>query len=114
MNKLIAGGVMMAGILTGYPHSSAATAEPVAAAKGRVAVIYFSWSPDGNTRFAAQTIAAKATAKIFEIKAEKPYSTNYRACCDEAKPECRGKQLRDKREDLKTRALKRDMERGCV
>lgn len=50
--------------------------------------------PDGNTRFAAQTIAAKAGAKIFEIKAEKPYSTNYRTCCDEAKPECYGKQLR--------------------
>ena len=94
MNKLIAGGLMMAGILTGCTESNAATAEPVAVEKGRVAVVYYSWSPDGNTRFAAQTIAAKAGAKMFEIKAEKPYSTNYRTCCDEAKPECYGKQLR--------------------
>ena len=94
MNKLIAGGLMMAGILTGCTESNAATAEPVAVEKGKVAVVYYSWSPDGNTRFAAQTIAAKAGAKIFEIKAAKPYSTNFRACCDEAKGECYGKQLR--------------------
>ena len=85
---------MMAGILTGCTQNNAVAAEPVAVKKGKVAVVYFSWSPDGNTRFAAQTIAAKAGAKIFEIKAEKPYSTNYRTCCDEAKPECYGKQLR--------------------
>ena len=94
MNKLIAGGFMIAGILTGCTGSEAAVGEPVAVEKGKVAVVYFSWSPDGNTRFAAETIAAKANADMFEIKAEKPYSTNYRACCDEAKPECYGKQLR--------------------
>ncbi|MBQ7649688.1 MAG: NAD(P)H-dependent oxidoreductase [Victivallales bacterium] len=71
-----------------------ANAAPVEVAKGRVAVVYFSWSPDGNTRFAAQTIAAKAEAKIFEIKAEKPYPTDYRKCCDEAKTECYGKKTR--------------------
>ena len=85
---------MMAGILTGCTESNAATAEPIAVEKSKVAVVYFSWSPDGNTRFAARTIAAKAGAKIFEIRAEKPYNTNYRACCDEAKAECYGKQLR--------------------
>ena len=85
---------MTAGIFIGCTQNNAAAAEPVAVEKGKVAVVYYSWSPDGNTRFAAQTIAAKAGAKIFEIKAEKPYSTNYRACCDEAKPECYGKQLR--------------------
>ena len=85
---------MMAGILTGCTQGNTAFAEPVAVEKGKVAVVCYSWSPDGNTRFAAQTIAAKAGTKIFEIKAEKPYSTNYRTCCDEAKPECYGKQLR--------------------
>ena len=85
---------MMAGILTGCTNTDAAVGEPVAVDKGKVAVVCFSWSPDGNTRFAAENIAAKAGAKLFEIKAEKPYSTNYRACCDEAKPECYGKQLR--------------------
>ena len=94
MNKLIAGGFVMAGILTGCTNTDAAVAEPVAVEKGKVAVVYFSWSPDGNTRFAAETIAAKAGAKLFEIKTEKPYSSNYRTCCDEAKPECYGKQLR--------------------
>ena len=94
MNKLLAGGLMMAGLFTGCTPDHAEAASPVSVAKGKVAVVYYSWSPDGNTRFAAQTIAAKAGAKMFEIKAEKPYSTNYRTCCDEAKPECYGKQLR--------------------
>ena len=85
---------MMAGILTGCTKSEAVAGEPVAVEKGKVAVIYFSWSPDGNTRFAAETIASEAGAKLFEIKAEKAYSSDYRACCDEAKPECKGKQLR--------------------
>ena len=94
MNKLIAGGMLMAGILTGCAESNAATTEPVPVEKGKIAVVYFSWSPDGNTRFAAETIASEAGAKLFEIKAEKAYSNDYRACCDEAKPECKGKQLR--------------------
>ena len=55
-------------------------------------VIYYSWS--GNTRFAAETIAKKADAAIFEIKAETPYNSNFNKCCDEAKPECYGKKLR--------------------
>ena len=58
----------------------------------KCAVIYFSWS--GNTRFAAETVAKKAGADIFEIKAEKPYSSDFNKCCDEAKPECYGKKLR--------------------
>ena len=85
---------MIAGILTGCTKSEVSAGAPAEVEKGKVAVIYFSWSPDGNTRFAAETIAAKAGAKLFEIKAEKPYNANYRACVDEAKPECRGKQLR--------------------
>ena len=60
--------------------------------KMKCAVIYFSWS--GNTRFAAETIAKKAEATIFEIKAEEPYSSDFGKCCDEAKPECYGKTLR--------------------
>ena len=55
-------------------------------------VVYFSWS--GNTRFAAETIAKKAGAAIFEIKAETPYNSDFQKCCDEAQPECRGKTLR--------------------
>ena len=60
--------------------------------KMKCAVIYFSWS--GNTRFAAETIAKKSGADLFEIKAEKTYNSNFGKCCDEAKPECYGKTLR--------------------
>ena len=62
--------------------------------KMKCAVVYFSWSPAGNTRFAAQTIAKKSGADIFEIKAETPYSSDFHQCCNEAKPECHGKTLR--------------------
>ena len=41
--------------------------------KMKDAVVYYSWS--GNTRFAAETIAKKAGADLFEIKAEKPYNS---------------------------------------
>ena len=58
----------------------------------KCAVIYFSWS--GNTRFAAETIAKKVGADLFEIKAETPYNSDFGKCCDEAKPECYGKTLR--------------------
>jgi multimeric flavodoxin WrbA len=57
--------------------------------KMKTAVVYYSWS--GNTRFAAETIAKKAGADIFEIKAKTPYNSNFNKCCDEAKPECQGK-----------------------
>ena len=60
--------------------------------KMKTAVVYFSWS--GNTRFAAETIAKKTSADLFEIKAEKTYNSNFGKCCDEAKPECYGKTLR--------------------
>ena len=60
--------------------------------KMKTAVVYYSWS--GNTRFAAETIAKKAGADLFEIKTEMPYSSNFQKCCDEAKPECQGKTLR--------------------
>ena len=55
-------------------------------------VVYFSWS--GNTRFAAETIAKKAGEATFEIKAQTPYNSDFKKCCDEAKPECYGKKLR--------------------
>ena len=94
MNKWIASGLIATGLLAGCAQSDAAPAKPVEVAGNRVAVVYFSWSPSGNTRFAAQTIAAKAGAKLFEIKPERPYSTDFRTCCEEAKPEFSGKRMR--------------------
>ena len=72
--------------------SRTATREKATASAGKVIVVYFSWS--GNTRFAAETIAKKAGAALFEVKAETPYNSDFNTCCDEAKPECRGKKLR--------------------
>ena len=60
--------------------------------KMKCAVVYYSWS--GNTRFAAETVAKKADADLFEIKAKTPYNSDFNKCCDEAKPECYGKKLR--------------------
>jgi len=91
MNKLIAAGMMVLGVLTGTLNA----AEPVKIAKGEAVVVYFSWSPDGNTRFAAKTIAAKLGAQAFEIKPAKAYSGNYRNCLIESKPECYSKKLRE-------------------
>jgi len=75
---------------------NAAAQNPKTEIKGdksmKTAVIYFSWS--GNTRFAAETIAKKADADLFEIKAETPYNSDFQKCCDEAKPECYGKKQR--------------------
>lgn len=87
MKNLMIGLLAMAGL-------AAVAAEPVEVERGRVAVVYFSWSPSGNTRFAAKTIAEKASADIFEIQPQKPYNSDYSACCDEANPECRNKTLR--------------------
>ena len=91
MNKLIAAGMMALGVLTGTLNA----AEPVKIAKGEAVVVYFSWSPDGNTRFAAKTIAAKLGAQTFEIKAAKAYSSDYRTCLIESKPECYAKKQRE-------------------
>ena len=94
MNPILKGGMVVLGLLAGCAKSDATAAETLEVQPGKAAVVYFSWSPDGNTRFAAETIAKTASAKLFEIKAETPYNSNYRACCDEAKPECYGKKLR--------------------
>ena len=93
-NMGLAAGVVALGL--GCSKEAAAsgtdTSGKTAVSTGKVAVVYFSWS--GNTRFAAETIAKKAGAALFEIKAETPYNSDFNKCCDEAKPECYGKKLR--------------------
>ncbi len=91
--KTMLKGLVMAGLLAGCSQrAAAASAGPVQVAKGKVAVVYFSWSD--NTRFAAETVAKRTAAKLFEIKAVTPYNSDFHKCCDEAKPECYGKKLR--------------------
>lgn len=51
----------------------------------KILVAYFSWS--GNTKAAALYIADKLKADTFEIEREKPYSTDYQTCTEEAKAE---------------------------
>ena len=82
------GAVAVAGVAAMHSFTFASEGEK----KVKYAVVYFSWS--GNTRFAAETIAKKVGADIFEIKAETPYNNDFGKCCDEAKPECNGKKLR--------------------
>lgn len=88
MKERMAKALLLAGI------SLSALAAPIPVERGRVAVVYFSWSPGGNTRFAAETIAERAQAKLYEIRAATPYPAEYRACAEEAKKECREKTLR--------------------
>ena len=93
-NMGLTAGVVALGLGCSKEAEASGTADTskVAVSTGKVAVVYFSWS--GNTRFAATTIAKKAGAALFEIKAETPYNSDFNKCCDEAKPECYGKTLR--------------------
>ena len=93
-NMGLAAGVVALGLGCSKEAEASGTADTskVAVSAGKVAVVYFSWS--GNTRFAAETIAKKAGAALFEIKAETPYNSDFNKCCNEAKPECYGKKLR--------------------
>ena len=79
--------VVLAVVLVVAVASAIDGAKPLKVAKDKVAVVYFSWSPDGNTRFAAQAIAAKAGAKLFAIEPEEPYPTERQACEQAAKAE---------------------------
>ena len=95
-NMVAAAGIAAFGLGCSKEAEASGTTDTnkVAVSAGKMAVVYFSWSPDGNTRFAAETIAKKAGAALFEIKAETHYNSDFNKCCDEAKPECYGKKLR--------------------
>ena len=53
------------------------------AQKANKLIVFFSWS--GNTRYIANLLRKKTGADLFEIELEKPYSSNYSQCLDEAK-----------------------------
>jgi len=89
MKKLL---TIAAVALLGVLSLSACTNAPKETNKGtenmegkKILVAYFSWS--GNTREAAKYIAQKLNADEFEIIREKPYSTEYTPCTEDAKAE---------------------------
>ena len=79
-------GVLMGGGLSAIIGEISATGRywtyPISITVG-VLIAYFSWS--GNTRYIANILRQKTGADLFEIELEKPYSTNYSQCLDEAK-----------------------------
>ena len=59
----------------------------------KILVAYYSWG--GNTRFAAEKIREITGGTLFEIRPVKAYPSNYRACVEQARKECReGRVLR--------------------
>lgn len=65
---------------------SAATKEGKIDMKGKkILVASYSWG--GNTKSIADCIAKKIGAERFDVVCKTPYTTNYRACCDQAKKE---------------------------
>ncbi len=72
----IAAGSLLAG------EESAAT---VPAEKGKVLVVYYSWS--GNTEALAKKIQRATNAAIFKIEPETPYPQDYSKCTEQAKKE---------------------------
>ncbi len=82
----------MTGMLFGAIGCSAedsAVVSKVETEPGKVLIAYYSWSPDGNTRYAAQQIQKATGGTLFEIKPKAAYLSEYRACVDQAKKECR-------------------------
>lgn len=62
-------------------------AQKVETEPGKILIAYYSWS--GNTRFAAEQIQKVTGGTLFEIKPAKAYPSDYSACVDQAKQECR-------------------------
>lgn len=81
--------LVMAATFFGVSGCSAenVTAEKVNAESGRILIAYYSWG--GNTRFAAEQIQKLTGGTLFEIKPAKAYPSDYRACVNQARKECR-------------------------
>lgn len=95
--------LMMAASFLGAGACSAETSasRPVEVESSKILIAYYSWG--GNTRFAAEQIQKLTGGTLFEIKPAKAYPTDYRACVDQGKKECRDEfkpELAGKVEDL--------------
>lgn len=83
--------MMMAASFFGAAGCSAENMKPQKAESepDKVLIAYYSWS--GNTRFAAELIQKATGGTLFEIKPVEAYPSDYDACVEQAKKECREK-----------------------
>ena len=81
--------MIAAAMVSGFGCSAEerSVASKVSAESERVLVAYYSWG--GNTRFAAEKIQQLTGGTLFEIKPADPYPSDYNACVEQAKRECR-------------------------
>lgn len=82
----------MTGMLFGAIGCSAensAVVKKVETEPGKVLIAYYSWSADGNTRYAAEQIQKATGGTLFEIKPKTAYPSDYQSCVEQAKKECR-------------------------
>ena len=81
--------LMMAASFFGAGGCSAenTAAQKVETEPGKILIAYYSWS--GNTRFAAEQIQKLTGGTLFAIKPAKAYPSDYSACVEQAKKECR-------------------------
>lgn len=71
--------------LPAFGAGRAGAAEGGSGGGEKILVAYFSWS--GNTREIASQIHGRVGGDIFEIRTEKPYPADYRACTEAAQRE---------------------------
>lgn len=63
--------------------------EKITVNANKVLIAYYSWS--GNTRIAAETVAAATGGTLVEIKPVTPYPSDYDECVEQAKKEIKEK-----------------------
>ena len=87
MKKRTIAWMMAASFLGAGGCSAEDPAQKVSVEPGKVLIACYSWS--GNTRFAAEEIQKLTGGTLFEIKPVEAYPSDYSACTDRAKKECR-------------------------
>lgn len=88
MKKIIIICSLIAVAIAGWFGVSLAQAEEkVQVSPEKVLVVYYSWG--GNTRSAAEEVAAATGGTLAEIIPDRPYPSAYSACVDQAKQEIR-------------------------
>ena len=79
----------------GSADETAAQSNALTTGNGKTLIVYFSWSPSGNTEKMANAIKERTGGELLKIEPETPYPTDYSECGDVAKSE-RDKNARPK------------------